>query len=305
MKIGLYNVDSVIPNLALMKLSAYHKARGDDVAWYLPLESYDKVYASKVFTDSHIERNNGMVVGGSGCADIKKTLPPEIDYMKPDYSIYPDCDYSIGFTTRGCIRKCEFCFVPEKEGKIQEYRKVSDIWRGKGNLVLLDNNILAMPEKFGEVLEFCKAKKIHVDFNQGLDCRLVTKELADLIIKYKPFIQPEVRFAFDDLSYRKAVERTCKMLPFRCHWYVYCDENWESTLERLLVLKRQRVKQVVYVMRNKRVTGKGFHKWSILANWANGRVAYPAMDIYDYIAIKNGSDTYKKQLQGQESLWET
>jgi hypothetical protein len=297
--IGLYNVDSVIPNLALMKISAYHKAQGDEVKWYLPLEHYNKVYASRIFTDSDFSPTNGMEIGGSGY-DKAKRLPQEIDDIKPDYSIYPNCDYSIGFTTRGCIRKCEFCFVPEMEGKIYEYRKVEDIWRGKGDLVILDNNILAMPNKFVEVLEFCKSKKIHVDFNQGLDCRLVKDEIIKLLIKYKKYIQPEVRFAFDSLDYYSAVENVCKKLPFRCRWYVYCDEDWESALERLLILKR--LKQSSWVMRNKKVVGKNFKKWTLLFQWGSWDRYIKVVDFYDFID-QTEYKLAKEQKQGQQPLF--
>ena len=293
MKIGLYNVDSVIPNLALMKISAFHKKQGDEVDWYLPLESYDKVYASKVFTDSQIEIRNDMVIGGSGY-DLKGVLPQEIEDTKPDYSIYPDCDYTIGFTTRGCIRKCEFCIVPEKEGKIHEYRKVSDIWRGKGDLVLLDNNILAMPDKFIEVLEFCQKHKIHVDFNQGLDCRLVTKEIADLINKFRKYFT-EVRFAFDNISYLNSVYKTCKLIKRFCFWYVYCND-WENALERLLILKR--LGQRPYLMRDKSVRNE--KKYNFLANWTNRQMIFQKLDIYDYMPI------YKSRPQtniGQQALF--
>ena len=292
MKIGLYNVDSVIPNLALMKISAFHKKQGDEVDWYLPLESYDKVYASKVFADSHIEINNGMIIGGSGY-DLKKELPTEIDDIKPDYSIYPDCNYSIGFTTRGCIRKCEFCIVPEKEGKIHEYRKVSDIWRGKGDLVLLDNNILALPDKFVEVLEFCEKHKIHVDFNQGLDCRLVTEKIAMLINRYRRYFT-EIRFAFDNLKYVNSVYQTCKLVNSYCFWYVYCND-WENALERLLILKR--LGQRPYLMRDKTVRGN--RKYSFLANWTNRQMLFQKLDIYDYLPIylsKSQKDIGQKAL---------
>lgn len=300
MRIGLYNVDSVIPNLALMKISAYHKAQGDEVLWYLPLEDYDKIYASQIFTDSQLEAKNGMDVGGSGYS-LKKTLPKEIEDIRPDYSIYPDCDYSLGFTTRGCIRKCDFCFVPEKEGKIHEYRKVGDIWRGKGNLVLLDNNILAMPEKFVEVLEFCSKYNIQADFNQGLDCRLVTDSIVKLLIKYKKHFDPEVRFAFDSLKYRDAVERVCAKLPFRCRWYVYCDENWESALERLLILKR--LGQSPFVMRNKRVVGRDFPQWSLLYGWGSWDAKFKSMDFYQFVNQKEGLKIIKEQKQGQRGLF--
>ena len=293
-KIGLYNVDSVVPNLALMKISAYHKAQGDTVEWYLPLEHYDKVYASKVFTDSQFEAKNGMEIGGSGYEKTKK-LPQQIDDVKPDYSIYPDCDYSIDYTTRGCVRKCEFCFVPEMEGKIHEYRKVADIWRGTGDLILLDNNILAMPNKFVEVLEFCLENKIHVDFNQGLDCRLVNKEIAVLINKYSKYIT-ELRFAYDSISYRASVEKTCKLINRQSFWYVYCNENWEDALERILLLKR--LGQRPYLMRDKKI--RGIKKFNYLANWTNRQMICNKLDIYDYFPIYH---SVKEQKAGQLALW--
>lgn len=116
MKIGLYQVDGQLANLALMKLSAYHKSQGDSIEWANPLGSYDKVYASQIFTDSKADFIPNMEIAGSGVS-LDIVLPQDIDDVKPDYSIYPDCNYSTGFTTRGCIRNCEFCFVPKKEGR--------------------------------------------------------------------------------------------------------------------------------------------------------------------------------------------
>ncbi len=294
MIIGLYNVDSVIPNLALMKISAYHKAQGDTVKWYLPLEYYDKIYASKIFTDSEFHPTVDMEIGGSGYEKTKK-LPQEIDNIKPDYSIYPDCDYSIGYTTRGCIRKCEFCFVPEMEGKIHEYSKVKDIWRGQGDLLLLDNNILAMPKKFIEVLEFSEKNKIHVDFNQGLDCRLVTKDIANLINKYSRYIS-EIRFAYDSTVYRNSVEKTCSLIKCQAFWYVYCNENWENALERILLLKR--LGQRPYLMRDKKI--RGIKKFNFLANWTNRMMVLQKLDIYDYFPFYHST---KKQNSSQLALF--
>lgn len=300
MKIGLYQIDGQLPNLALMKLSAYHKLWGNTIEWANPLGSYDKVYASQIFTDSKADFIPNMKTGGTGVS-LDVVLPKEVDDTKPDYGIYPDCDYSVGFTTRGCIRNCEFCFVPKKEGKIHEYRSVADIWRGKGDLILLDNNILAMPHKFVEVLEFCEKHKIKVDFNQGLDCRLVTDDTIKVLIKYKKYIFPEVRFAFDSLAYRNAVERVCKKLPFRCRWYVYCDENWESAFERLLILKRYR--QSCYVMRNKRVAGKNHQKWSKLHGWGSWDAKFYSMDFYEFIHLREGLKEIKDEKRGQQVLF--
>ena len=282
MNIGLYDIDGKLPNLALMRISAYHKAKGDNVEWMLPIKIYDKVYASKIFTDSKYEEYPNMEIGGSGYEKSKK-LPEEIDKCFPDYSLYPDFKDSIGFTTRGCIRKCAFCFVPEMEGGIKDYMNVKDIWRGSGNLILFDNNILAMPSKLEEVFKFCAEKKIKVDFNQGLDCRLVTPELAKLIKENRKYIIPYLRFAFDNLSYKDSVERTCKLLGIKkMFWYVYCDEDYESALERLLVLKRY--SQTPYLMRNKSL--KGQQKFIWLAKWVNSMGAFQKMDIWDIAELK-------------------
>ncbi len=288
-KIGLINIDSKIPNLALMKLSAYHKSKGDYVEWWkgsLFHHQYNKVYASKVFDFSKMPEclPKDVEIGGSGY-NINKKLPKEIDSHIPGYSIYPDCDYSIGFITRGCIRNCEFCIVPEKEGKIRQDSTVENIWRGKGNLILLDNNILVKFDLFKEILMFCKEKNIKVDFNQGLDCRLINEEKADFINKYQKYFLGNPRFAFDNLDYKSAVEKTCQLIKSRCFWYVYLDENWESALERLLILKRLR--QRSYIMRNRRVIGKTFKKFSVLSRWSNCMFAMNKMDFYDFIHYYN------------------
>jgi len=132
-KIGLVDVDSKIPNLALMKISAYHKGRGDEVGWYNPMLGYDLVYASKVFDFTpdyaYYPKNTEIIKGGSGYS-LKEELHEEIEKQYPDYSLY-HCDYAIGFVTRGCIRNCEFCIVPQKEGKIKQVARVSDFCLGK------------------------------------------------------------------------------------------------------------------------------------------------------------------------------
>lgn len=123
MLVGLHDSDNTgFPNLALMKLSAWHKSIGDTVEWWNPLLTYDRVYSSKVFTFTpecpYLPENT--VKGGTGYG-IMDELPPEIDAMFPDYSLYPKCDHAIGFLTRGCIRYCPWCVVPRKEGKIRGY----------------------------------------------------------------------------------------------------------------------------------------------------------------------------------------
>ena len=125
MRIGLIDVDGHnFPNLALMKISAWHKAQGDEVEWYAPLfadEPFDKVYMSKVFTftpDFEYAINAKKIIKGGTGYGLYEDLPAEIEYTFPDYSLYPKYPFAVGFLTRGCVRKCPWCIVPKKEGWI-------------------------------------------------------------------------------------------------------------------------------------------------------------------------------------------
>ena len=208
LKIGLFDVDSRYHNLALMKLSAYHKQKGDKVEFYNPLwhSTYDMIYCSKIFRKSH--KNDGyikerMICGGSGF-DYLTLLPEHIEHTKPDYDLY-DLNYSLGFTTRGCIRNCKFCIVPEKEGKIREHAEVEEFLNHKSNMVvLLDNNFLAQPSHIKKLQKYID-KNWRMDFNQGLDARLVNKENANLLAKIKH--KETIRFAWDRIKDESKIMR--------------------------------------------------------------------------------------------------
>ena len=187
MKIGLHDSDSNdFPNLALMKISAWHKAQGDEVDWWIPLEEYDRVYSSKVFTftqeNPYLPENT--IKGGTGYG-IYDELSPEIDKMFPDYSIYPKVNYAIGFLTRGCIRKCPWCVVPKKEGRIKPYNTWRDIKRPDSrDIVFMDNNVLACEHGISQMVDMI-GQKVRIDFNQGLDVRLITNDVADILSRLK------------------------------------------------------------------------------------------------------------------------
>ena len=196
-RIGLIDVDGGrnFPNLALMKISAWHKAKGDDVSWYNLFDGhYDDVYLSKIFSFSpdydYVIDADRIHKGGSGyCIDIvdgKEVfhperdvhLPYEIEHIYPDYSIYPTLtnDTAFGFLTRGCLRGCNFCIVGKKEGRCS--RKVADLsefWNGQKNIVLCDPNILACKD-WKDLLDQLIRSKATIDFNQGLDIRMMTPE---------------------------------------------------------------------------------------------------------------------------------
>ena len=188
MRIGLVAVDghNNFPNLALMRLSTWHKQLGDTVEWWNGFEHYDRVYMSKVFTftpdfDTVINADE-IITGGTGYKDYGSLLP-EIEACPPDYTLYPKWRPAIGFLTRGCIRTCEYCIVPRKEGMIHPAATWEEIKRPDSReMILLDNNVLASDHGL-EQIDRMGHEEVWVDFNQGLDARLITPEIAWMLAK--------------------------------------------------------------------------------------------------------------------------
>ena len=245
MKILLVDVDSKIPNLALMKLSNHYKTKGDTVnltkvgLGYYPSKSkkeiivdatgYDKVLVSIIF------HTNKKMVKIINCTDIEfggvgyslqKNLDPAIESLEPDYTIYPDNDTSYGFITRGCIRNCPFCVVPKKEGMIKLNDTISNIVKHK-KVKFLDNNILAYKDHI-KVFKELKEKKIKFQFNQGLDIRLLTDEISKLLSECKT--QGDIFFAFDDIRLLSLVKTKYAMFrqynaAWKAKFFIYCNKD--------------------------------------------------------------------------------
>jgi len=251
MHVGLCQVDGKWPNLALMKLSAYHKQRGDMVEWYVPLlnQQYDVVYASKVFvgTPAHPNLPETAIVGGSGY-DLSSELPEAVEAMCPDYERYPEFRAALGLTTRGCIRQCPFCVVPEKEGRL---RIVADdiraFWTGQPELRLLDNNLTAAPiEHFRRIFAQVAAATVALDVTQGFDLRLLTDEHAALLAGVR--WHKQVRAAWDnpreEIAIRRGLETLLRYVPaHKVMVYVLIgyDTTEEEDLHRVEVLRGYRV----------------------------------------------------------------
>lgn len=254
MVIGLHDAEKehfknkIFPNYALMKISAWHNAQGDTVEWWVPVLHYDRVYSSKVFdfTPDNPDLPDDAIRGGTGYRDIpiSRELPPEIDAMQPDYSIYPDCDYAIGYLTRGCPNHCRWCVVPRKEGQIRSYRRWQEIVRhDTDKLVLMDNNILACEHGIKQ-LEGLIGTGYQIDLNQGMDARLVTDDIADILsrLKWIRFI----RFSCDQKSQIKPIRRTIELLgrhgvkPYRIFIYLLVTADLVDASERVEALKGYR-----------------------------------------------------------------
>lgn len=240
-RIAIWSDSTKFPNLALMKLSAWHKRQRDMVEWWNPLMNYDHIYASKVFTftDDNAYLPLDTIKGGTGYG-IYNDLAPEVDDCFPDYSIYPNCNYAIGFLTRGCIRNCPWCVVPRKEGKIRPYRDWHDVQRdGIQDVVLMDNNILACDYGI-EQLKSMINQPIKIDLNQGMDARLITPDVAEILarVKWIRFL----RMSCDTDSMLDVVLNAIRFLeargvkPYRIFVYLLVQDV-ESAEQRALALR--------------------------------------------------------------------
>ena len=240
MRIGLCDIDSHNwPNLCLMKLSAYHKARGDHVEWWRPEGRYDRVYKSRVFTDTYSQdtitvTNAGEVVCGGTGYGPGPNLPDEVEHTYPDYSIYPQFpDTAYGFLSRGCYRNCGFCLVSAKEGRRSvQVADLAEFWNGQREIKLLDANLLACPDHEKLILQLAESRA-YVDFSQGLDIRLITPDNVALLNRVRT---KTVHFAWDnpdmDLTpyFRRFLELTA-IKNFRKR-KVYVLTNYGSTHEQ-------------------------------------------------------------------------
>jgi hypothetical protein len=279
MKIGLYKLENY-PNIAIEKLRIYHKQRGDIVVDFPSLEKCDVVYASSIFDFSgKFTVPYNAICGGTGF-DVKSKLSPEVDAIKPHLNI--------GFTTRGCIRRCPFCVVPDKEGYIYIDGDLLDLWDGvTKDLTLYDNNILGLPEHFEYICKQAIEYGLRLDFNQGLDHRLLTPEIVQLM---KSISHKEYRFAFDHPSYINTVENAIKLLQGnginRCMWYVLVGFNttFKQDLFRLNYLRDNN--QNAYVQRyHKNTSGK--LEYTALARWANQHHIFQGMTWKQFLNHKD------------------
>lgn len=315
MLIGLVDVDGhakkrkwgakIYPNLALAKIARYWRNRGEQVEWATQMKHYDIVYMSKVFNfstdDTYIYDANEIVKGGTGY-DIASQLPEEIDQLQPDYSIYPNIpmDTAYGFLTRGCPNKCPWCVVPRKEGAIRPYMDVNEIAiEGRRKLVLMDNNILAAGDYCIQQLQKIIERGYRVDFNQALDARMVTDEIAQLLAKVRWLDNNRIRFGCDTHGQIAECERAMNMINsygFTGQYFLYtmltsdfreCYERitywWYRTQETRATHQGHYVYPYAQPYRNPNNPHHIIPQWQKdMAGWVNKKVHFVAHSFEEF-----------------------
>lgn len=313
MRIGLIDVDGHnFPSLPLMKISAYHKQKGDSVEWYQPLfhsagEPFDIVYMSRVFGDEyssdypyHVNAKK-IYKGGTGYyisvvdgievfdKENHKNLPEEIEHMYPDYSLYPEYtkDTAYGFLTRGCSNNCQFCIVSDKEGICShKVADLSEFWNGQKHIKLLDPNLLGCKDHM-DLLQQLVDSKAKVDFTQGLDARFINRENLELL---KQINIEMLHFAFDFMRFEKHIvkglELAKEVLQIDTRKaVVYMLTNFNTTIEEDLY-RVEKIKELGY-MPDVRIYRKSslpkHHVLKDLQRWTLMRAVYMTTPFMDYV----------------------
>lgn len=290
--IALHDSDGTkYPNLALMKLAAWHKAKGDIVVRFNPLlhSAYRDnddfiIYSSKVFSwapeDGYLPPNAIKCGTGYGCMS---TLPDNIEHICPDYDFY-GVNYSLGFLTRGCIRSCPWCIVPRKEGEIRAHADIMEFARHR-DVVLMDNNFLALPEYAVEQLEKIRKANMRVDFNQGLDSRLIDTTMAAHLASVR-WMRP-VRLACDHRDQMADVEKAVRRLraagvtprAYSCYVLV---KDIDDALERVEFLRKLGIEPFAQPYREINSLSQPNSIQRRFARWVNHKAIFKTVPWLEY-----------------------
>ena len=315
MNIGLIDVDGHnYPNLPLMKLSAWHKRKGDNVEWYIPtqhgfpLPPMDKVYMSKVFSFTpdypYYVNADEVIKGGSGyCISLvdgreifdkskDNELPAEIEHIYPDYGLYGIADTAYGFLSRGCPRGCDFCHVAAKEGRCShKVADLSEFWHGQKNIVLCDPNLIACRE-WKDLLQQLIDSGAKVNINQGIDIRIMTDEKAEMIGKLRV---DSVHFAWDRYEDKNCIIPKFKAFKEITGWdarkmSVYVLTNFNTTieqdLERIYTLRDLGYNPYVMVYNKEHTKSRDPVRY--LQRWVNNRKIFKTIKRFEDYDPKRG-----------------
>lgn len=290
MKIGLIDVDGHnFPNIALMKLSAWQKEQKHHVEWCDGLSHYDVVFVSKVFDFSpdwtQCIDADIVIRGGTGYGiENDHPLPYHIEHSYPDYSLYNITDTAYGFLTRGCPRHCPFCIVGDKEGiKSVKVSDLSEFWSGQRNIVLCDPNILACKDREELLLQLVESRA-SVEFNQGLDARMLDTDTCKLLARIRT---KDLHFAWDRYQDGDLILPKLEMYAKHGrkhhgqHAVVYTLVNFDTTLqqdlERIYTLRK--LGYWAYVMVYDKTHAAPVYKR--LQRWVNNRFVFAKCEKFD------------------------
>lgn len=261
--IGLYPIDSKMANLALMKISSWVKQNGNISELFMSLNSpnYKQVYVSKVFDYSSMPNDimcDDVIYGGTG-HDITTQLPYYVEECSPDYSIYPNCDYTIQLFSRGCIRKCKFCVVPQKEGGIRSVEPMIPNPNGKW-VEVFDNNFFANP-KWREAIEWLSKYNQPVNFH-GIDARILTDDMCRSLMTLKH--KKQIHTAWDNIKDKIKWDKIIKIIPpYKIMVYVLIGYNSteEEDLHRINTLREHGIDPFVMPFNKNEQYQKRFARW--------------------------------------------
>ena len=292
MNIGLLDIDGYnFPNLALMKISAYHKSIGDTVEWYTMFGEYDILYKSKVFTftpdyDFYANNVKKEILGGTGYNT--NILSDNIEHILPDYSLYPNLESAYGFLTRGCPNKCDWCIVPSKEGKIKANADIEEFLGDKKSAILMDNNVLAHEWGINQIEKIIDLK-VKVDFNQGLDARLIDRSMAKLLSRVK-WLKP-VRLSCDTINMIKPVKKAMRYLrEYNCTpQSYYCNvlvKDIDSAFKRVKLLQKWNMDPFAQPYIDFSGKNRVTKEQKRFARWVNHKAIFNSVKWKDYNTTK-------------------
>lgn len=283
MNIRLVDLDGKMPNIALMKISNYHKALGHNTEWHNPLfdKKIDRLYISKIFnfTDDYLYCDAKEIIKGGTGYDITSKLPDEIEKIRTlDYSLYPQHNYSMQFFSRGCIRNCPFCVVRQKEGYIQTVEPM-DLNPNGQHIEVLDNNFFANPEwqeSIKLLLKWGQPVNLH-----GVDVRIMTEEQAFYLNKLKHY--KSIHIAWDNPNHNlvpklEEVIKYIKPYKLMCYVLIGFDSTHEQDLYRVEKLRELKIDPFVMPYNKFDPYQKRF------ARWVNHKAIFKTVKWEDYVA---------------------
>jgi hypothetical protein len=311
MNVRITQLDGKLPNLALMRLSAWHRAQGHDVRFtrspyrHLDEPVYGRVYGSAIFDFSKTRAERlaaefpGAIISGTGVGNpvnVEDIIGADVGL---DYSLYPDFTASIGFTQRGCRLSCKFCVVPWKEGKPKDANTVAELWRGEPwprHIHLLDNDFFGGPSWRDRIAEI-RDGAFKVSFTQGINVRAMTPEVAQAIasVQYRDneFKQRRLYTAWDNLKDEEVFFCGVDMLeaagvpPTHLMAFMLIGfdkrETWERIMHRFERMVARGIRPYPMVFDNDRRDLKRFQRWVVTG-------LYRAVPFSEYDPSRKASD---------------